>query len=340
MMRSLFSGITGLQNHQTRMDVIGNNIANVNTAGFKASRVVFQDMFSQTLQGGSANGIPLDINMGGVNPMQIGLGMRLSTIDVVHTRGAFMNTGIMTDLMIDGEGFFVVENPEGGNLFTRAGDFRIDNDGFLVTSQGLFVLGFTYPMYAEWDADFDPDVDVLLDNQQFVPPGWIITIGPEDPTDPADPGHRSLSLERIRVRIPNSDWPDPPPDPWDPDVDGRPYFDLMNVAFQRNGGITVTVGGVPNTIAVMALGIFSNAPGLERVGNSLYRESPASGAANITTPLREGTGPVVSGGLEMSNVDLATEFTDMIVTQRGFQANSRIITVSDSMLEELVNLKR
>jgi flagellar hook protein FlgE len=151
-----------------------------------------------------------------------------------------------------------------------------------------------------------------------------------------------LTPDRIRVRIPNDDW-DPAyalePD-YDPDVDGRPYFDLLGLALQRNGGVTVSVGGVPQTIAVMSIAMFSNAPGLERVGNSLYRESPASGAAVITQPLREGSGPVVSGGLEMSNVDLGTEFTDMIVTQRGFQANSRVITVTDSMLEELVNLRR
>ncbi|HEY8488235.1 MAG TPA: flagellar hook-basal body complex protein, partial [Thermaerobacter sp.] len=139
MMRSLYAGISGLQNHQLRMDVIGNNIANVNTVGFKASRVTFKELFNQTLRGASA---PAGPARGGANPIQIGLGTALGGIDVIHQAGNPQVTGVATDLAIQGDGFFVVQDATGGYAYTRAGDFRLDAEGYLVNADGLRVLGW------------------------------------------------------------------------------------------------------------------------------------------------------------------------------------------------------
>jgi len=274
------------------MDVIGNNIANVNTTGYKASRVIFQDVFSQTVQAGSPNRVE-DLGIGGTNAMQIGLGIRLSSIDVLHTPSAFGRTDNPTDMTINGEGFFIVRREgaaAGGDdetFFTRAGNFRIDSDGYLVTSHGFLVLGFGVDDDGNSDGVLGPiQMDMLTQNQ-------------------------------LRV--------------------------------DQNGEITVNEADERVTIGILGIAIFPNPAGLEKVGNSLYVLTPAAGPAGddwedqlvtvANDPLM-GSGSIMTGGLEMSNVDIATEFTDMIVTQRGFQANSRIITVSDTMLEELVNLKR
>ncbi|MCL2374440.1 MAG: flagellar hook-basal body complex protein, partial [Treponema sp.] len=137
MMRSLFSGVSGLQNHQTRMDVIGNNIANVNTYGFKRNRVNFQDMFYQNLQGASR---PTDV-LGGINPQQVGLGMTIASIDTLHIQGSFQATGVLTDLAISGTGFFVLDD-RGTELFTRAGTFSLDREGVMVNPNGMRVQGW------------------------------------------------------------------------------------------------------------------------------------------------------------------------------------------------------
>ena len=139
MMRSLYSGISGLRNHQTRMDVIGNNISNVNTTGYKTSRVIFQDIFSQNVSSGMAN----QGFIGGTNPLQIGLGIRLSSVDVMHTPAPFARTDNPTDMMINGDGYFIVRGPD-GPFYTRAGNFYIDNEGYLVNAQGFYVCGYSY----------------------------------------------------------------------------------------------------------------------------------------------------------------------------------------------------
>ena len=347
MMRSLFSGISGLTNHQTRMDVIGNNIANVNTAGFKQSRVIFQDIFSQTVSGGGGNALALG-GSGGINPMQIGLGIRTSSIDVLHTRGAFQRTDNPTDMMIDGDGMFVVARPvpilgddgaptgewEYEKFFTRAGNFYIDNEGYLVNSEGLFVMAWSRnPDFVGFDDD-DAVGGVVLDGDTLGE--FIASIGTDDPDAP--------QLTRISLRA----WDGGPPD-WLDDTFLTMHADAQHgVDFLDLVGFHVTPAGLLNveldnrivTIGVLGLAMFSNVAGLQRVGNSLYTVGSNSGNPTFTMADQNGAGPVAAGGLEMSNVDLATQFTDMIVTQRGFQANSRIITVSDSMLEELVNLKR
>ncbi|MDR0489879.1 MAG: flagellar hook-basal body complex protein [Oscillospiraceae bacterium] len=316
MMRSLYSGISGLKNHQTRMDVIGNNIANVNTVGYKTSRVVFQDIFSQTVKAGSANAYNAG-GLGGTNPIQIGLGVKLSTVDVIHTPAPVARTDYALDMMISGDGFFIVGYPrpgsgvevdvldangdpvldEDGNqvtrmeyefdyYYTRAGNFKLDDYGYLTTSDGYYVMVY--------DVDIDDTV---------TPP--LITPNTAD-------GLKPLKIEDKQVGF----------------------------AVDEKGIISILENNIRTPIGYIGIAMFSNPGGLEKAGNSLYRESAASGAMQEDVAERNGRGSVIGGGLEMSNVDLATEFTDMIVTQRGFQANSRIITVSDTMLEELVNLKR
>jgi len=340
MMRSLYSGISGLRNHQTRMDVIGNNIANVNTAGFKASRVVFQDIFSQTVSSGMSNtGV-----QGGTNPVQIGLGIRLSSIDVLHTRSAFSRTDNPTDLMINGDGFFILgsENEDGtgyDQLFTRAGNFAIDDEGFLVSSHGLFVLGYSYPIIwgeiepasADWNpgsAGATPPITNPSD------PGYVAPVG----TPPVMGFIEDTTGERTFGRIFVGGFKNSAADGQPPvyDIPER----LPNFAVAEDGTISVLANNRQLNIGQLQIAMFSNPSGLQKAGNSLFIETAASGEMVRTNPLEDGAGRIDAGGLEMSNVDLSSEFTDMIVTQRGFQANSRIITVSDTMLEELVNLKR
>ena len=286
MLRSLYSGITGLRNHQVKMDVVGNNIANVNTIGFKASRVTFQDIYSQTLQPAASPNA--GAGTGGSNPQQIGLGVTLGSIDVLHTNSSTEYTGSPLDLSLDGDGFFVVNNGA-QNLFTRAGNFGTDRDNFLVTSSGMYVQGWNLPL----------------------------------PTDPPTP-----------VVIPST-----PPNPLENIQISSDYYDI---SINKNGeviGINQTTQD-KEIIAKIALATFNNQNSLQKMGESVYAQNLNSGNANYVFPGSSGAAFVNPTSLEMSNVDLAKEFTDMIVTQRGFQANSRVITTSDQILEELVNLKR
>jgi len=274
MLRSLYSGVSGMRGFQTKLDVIGNNIANVNTAGFKAGRVMFKDILSQSMSGVTA---PVEGEQGGVNAKQVGLGVTIAAIDTIHTAGSAQTTNVPTDLRLDGDGFFVV-SPTGApeNAFlTRAGNFNVDATGFLVNSDGLFVLS----------ADGEP-----------------IQIDPETVT--------AFSIGQ----------------------DGS----ILPVNADGTTGDAIAQVGVAKVI---------NPGGLEKIGGNLYRMTPNAnpeGALDLGAAADEerGTGSIIAGQLEMSNVDLTNEFTDMIVAQRGFQANSRIITTSDSILEEVVNLKR
>jgi len=276
MMRSLYSGVTGLRSHQTKMDVIGNNIANVNTIGYKSSRVVFEDIFSQTI----ASATTPTANSGGTNPQQIGLGVQLSTIDVSFTTAAAPYTGNPLDLAIDGDGFFVIREGTDGRTFTRAGNFKLDSKNFLVDSNGNYVLGCGAN-------------ETLAEDGSNLKPIEI------------DPKYTDISIN-------------------------------------RNGQV-VGIDSTTNTttvIAQIAIATFSNPNGLEKTGGNSYRETGNSGNPVFRTPGTGSAGSINPSSLEMSNVDLTSEFTDMIVTQRGFQANSRIITTTDEMLEELVNMVR
>ena len=300
MMRSLYSGVTGLKNHQTKMDVIGNNIANVNTAGFKASRVIFQDIYSQTVAPASAgNG-----TTGGTNPMQVGLGVQLATIDVLNTPASSQYTGNPLDLAIDGDGYFIIQNGT-TYTYTRAGNFYTDSAHYLVDSNGNYVMG------CELNADGTPKYV-----REVIDPDTGDTV--IEDCQPTDEG-ATLVLDRIYI---------------DPK-----YYD---VSINANGQVVGLDEETSQTTVIgqIVLAQFANPNGLEKVGENAYQTTVNSGAATYTTPGAGGSGKLNPGSLEMSNVDLTAQFADMITTQRGFQANSRVITTTDEMLEELVNMVR
>jgi len=271
MLRSLYSGIAGMRGFQIKLDVIGNNVANVNTTGFKSGRVQFKDIMSQTLQGAGApaNGI------GGTNAMQIGLGSTISAIDTIMNDGSAQMTNRSLDFAIQGNGFFTVQNPDTEETYyTRAGNFYFDNAGSLVTSDGWAVLN-------------EGGEPIVLDDMNEI---------------------KAFSFDsKGQLFVVNADGT--------PDPDPRAQIGLTK---------------------------FVNPSGLEKVGGTLFRASANSGEPQQTFPgdAAAGTGTLLVGALEMSNVELTNEFSEMIVAQRGFQANSRTISTADEILQEVVNLKR
>lgn len=324
MMRSLFSGVTGLKSHQTKMDVIGNNIANVNTIGFKKSSTTFKDLFSQTSSYASAPAA----GIGGINAQQIGLGSAVGEIKVMHTPGAAQYTGNPLDFCIEGDGFFIVRTTE-SEVYTRAGNFNLDSDGNLVTADGNYVLG--YPV--DWTGTTDPDPDT-----------GIVTYGhcikSEDFIDEDTGNFTGGTNDLVNISV---------------DVEKFYQFSVNDkgevVAQLKNDTPAselhaegedddIIPKGTKVVIGYVALGSFTNPAGLEKLGGNNYAISQNSGPVEVGSPGDAGLGKLVGSSQEMSNVDLSAEMVDMIVTQRGFQANSRIITVSDTMLEELINLKR
>ncbi len=457
MMRSLFSGVSGLKNHQTRMDVIGHNISNVNTYGYKATRVTFQDMLSQTISGAAS---PQE-NIGGVNPRQVGLGMTVASIDRIFTQGSLQTTGNQTDLAISGDGFFVVSDGD-RTFFTRAGNFGIDRDGTLVNpANGLKVQGWMarmnengeavinssgtpediiIPIYGKVEAkgtenvryrsNLDSRAPIVPENAtarmrasaavttnidvydnlgnphrmtlmfwRTGPNQWTASAaitGAQGPITIDIPGgagqpNQANNSSRINLRfspdgrlISVSD--DASPDELNQGplsaivsyrVDGDPNVRTIRLALGTAGvldGITqfaststtraveqdghamgymesfhidnsgvitgVYSNGVRQAIGQVAMAVFTNPQGLTASGENLFEESNNSGRANIGAAGSSGRGKMIAGTLEMSNVDLSDQFTDMIITQRGFQANSRTITTSDQMLQEVINLKR
>ena len=468
MMRSLYSGVSGLQNHQTRMDVVGNNISNVNTIGFKKGRVNFQDMISQ-MQAGAAR--PTE-EIGGVNPKQVGLGVQVATIDTIHTQGSLQTTGVTSDLAIQGNGFFIMRKGD-QEFYTRAGAFGIDADGMLVNpANGLRVQG-----WQAQEINGETIIQTAADVQDI-----MIPIGSKDParatsdvdlacnldkrlpevTDGASPAdvikgtwaldkkiydsfgeEHTMRVQFTKVNGVNNQWEvsayvDPEVDAQGVPTDttntqlqiggaaaaGNTFtmtfdnlgslesaFDeagnLINegklqvpITFNVLGGtapegaesMTQTfnlnlgeVGSYVNTVtqfaetsstkayyqngysmgyletynidpngvvtgvysngtnrelAKIALASFVNPGGLEKQGETMFSESINSGQANVGEAGIAGKGKFVNGALEMSNVDLSSEFVDLIVTQRGFQANSKTITTSDTMLDTILSLKR
>lgn len=407
MLRSMYSGIGGMKNFQTKLDVIGNNISNVNTFGFKKGRTTFKDLVSQQLSGASN---PTDAR-GGTNPRQIGLGSTIATVDTIDTQGSLQTTGRALDLGISGDGFFIVND---GDLpyYTRAGNFYLDREGTLVTSDGLKVMGYGV------------DADGVVNENDFtelrVPAGDVMA--PQQTTDVSFKGNLkadSVSGDTVSVqykvvdslgivhdvdvtftkRATDGDWVYTVSTPGDANV--TPALANQPISFNSTGSVetnpTTNVNIAPgnganniqfeldlsnitqfagsNTVDVnevngnfegilesfnisqsgeingvysngevrvlgqIALANFNNPGGLTKSGNNLYQISNNSGAANVGIA-GVGRGTMSSSALEMSNVDLSEEFTEMIVAQRGFQANTKIITTSDEILQELVNLKR
>ncbi len=409
MLRSLFSGISGLRSHQTMMDVVGNNIANVNTVGYKSSNVVFEDTLSQMVKGAGA---PQGGNAG-TNPAQVGLGVKVAGITTNYSQGAAQLTGRSTDLMIQGDGFFVVKN---GNepLYSRAGAFSLDAGGRLTTPDGMIVQGWT-GVNGVIATTAQPGNVVLPIGTLLPPVGTKTTVlGGNLPAD-AKPGAKymasittydslgketllNFTFDNTAVAAPPA--PDPLPswtlhvaDAADPATDlvstgltfdaagqltspaagswpsfGTPAVSVDLAGLSQYGGsstvsalsqdgtamgslqsfsispdgtmVGVFSNGMKQPLAQIALAAFNNPPGLEKVGNSTYRTTVNSGSAQLGIAGGGGRGLLAGGMLEMSNVDLAAEFTNLIVSQRGFQANSRVITASDEILQDLVNLKR
>lgn len=464
MMRSLYSGVSGLKNHQVRMDVIGNNISNVNTHGFKTERVTFQDMISQELQGASEP----NERIGGTNPKQVGLGSLIAAIDKIMTQGALQTTGKNTDVAVSGEGFFVVKDGD-KQFYTRAGAFNVDKNGYYVNpANGLKVQGWNsrlddsgnkyinsagsledimIPLYSKEPAratqnvDFqsnlnasvaavpsdateediqryinDPDprqrrghvtsinvydelgntrqmgvefykmrenvwkmrfkledasqvsVDVsgtggentkVSGNQElevsFTPDGKIISVsdGVDSQTTgklkadisfriPGNPTAQKFSLNLGEAGLVggitqfSSDFTTKAVK-----QDGYPMGYMESFSIDNTGTVTgVFSNGVRQPLARIALANFTNPAGLNKEGDTMYSYSLNSGDANIGEAGSQGRGKINAGLLEMSNVDLSDQFTDMIVTQRGFQANSRTIVTSDQMIQEVLGLKR
>ena len=463
MMRSLYSGVSGLQNHQTRMDVIGNNIANVNTTGFKRGRVNFQDMISQQLAGASK---PTE-EKGGVNPKEVGLGMTVAAIDTVFTQGNLQSTGISTDVAIQGNGFFIEKNGE-KSYYTRAGAFSLEQNGTLVNpANGMRVQGW---MARELNGE-------MVVQTAATPTDLVIPVGSKDPAKatqninfacnlnkntpeiPENPteadiakgtwntefkiydsfgNEHLLNVNFTRVRGNPNQWTatvqiDPDnaeftqtrvglgttdgventftvsfdnngtlaavtdsagnnsnpdgeiilqasytvPDS-NPDADGNPYRQTMNINLGTIGSMINTVtqsasasstkafyqdgytlgylenfkidstgsitgvysNGTNRTIGQLAMATFANQNGLEKAGDNTYVKSNNSGEAKINAAGIAGGGTFLAGALEMSNVDLTEQFTDMIVTQRGFQSNAKTIQTADTLLETVLSLKR
>jgi flagellar hook protein FlgE len=391
MLRSLFSGISGLRAHQQMMDVTGNNISNINTAGFKSSQATFADTLSQMVRGAGAP----QAGNGGTNPAQVGLGVRLAGIETNFAQGAAQVTGRNTDLMLQGDGFFVVRDG-GEQLFTRAGSFSFDTDGRLVGSGGKVVQGWS-AVDGAIDTMGAPS-DIRLPIGVLLPPTetTAAVVGGNLPGDTTSttPIVKSITvydalgnestLSASFTRVSQSEWSatitngatssgaqtitfdaEGSPTPTSMTVGGI-EVDLSRVtnfagndtvaALSQNGGemgslqafsigqdgtlVGIFSNGLKSPLAQIAVANFNNPPGLEKVGDSMYRSTVNSGAVQLGTAGSGNRGVVQGGALEMSNVDLAQEFTNLVIAQRGFQANSRMITASDELLQDLVNLKR
>jgi flagellar hook protein FlgE len=297
MLRSLFAGISGLRANQTALDVVGNNIANANTTGFKSSNVVFQDTLAQMLTAGSAPGG----NQGGTNPIQVGLGVSVGGTTTNFGQGSAQVTGRTTDMMIEGDGFFVVERG-GEKLYTRAGAFNFDANGNLVTLDGDIVQGMVAPNLTTLPATADNAYEL----------GDV-------PAQPDPANSQNITLQALA------------------DEDSG----LTSLSIGADGVITgVFEDGSKFDLARVMLANFANPEGLEKAGDTAFRASNSSGAVQYGPAKGGQMGTIRTSALEMSNVDLAAEFTNLIIAQRGFQATSRVITTSDQVLEELVNIKR
>ncbi len=417
MLRSLFTAVSGLRAHQIMMDVVGNNIANVNTAGYKSGQAVFEDTLSQVIR---TSGGPQGLS-GGTNPAQVGLGVKVGGISTNFGQGASQVTGRATDVALQGDGFFVVKK-DGQSFYTRAGAFDFDASGNLVNPDGALVQGWTATRGAvNTNA---PTSAIKLPIGQTVPPRQTttVTVGGNLPGGAAvgavslssidiydtqgTPLQATMTYTKtaadtwtLNVTVPTAGTGVPATVGtaslvWDqatksftatPAVPTLTPALLTTAGYTFGSAVSLTLGtatqpltqyassdtagtisqdgaemgvlesfslspdgeligsfsnGVRETLGQVAVASFDNPPGLEKVGGSLFRSTPNSGIAAIGVAGQGGRGIMTAGSLEMSNVDLAQEFTNLIIAQRGFQANSKIVAASDELLQDLVNLKR
>jgi len=412
MLRSLYAGLSGLRSSQLGMDVIGNNIANVNTVGFKGSRATFKEMFLETLRSASAG----TSTLGGTNAMQIGLGVALGSIDRSMLQGAPQVTNRQTDLCIEGNGLFILSDGS-DRYYSRAGNFDIDANGYLVSPfngyhvQGMMAVNGAIPssgsitniripfdtvipsqataqleLGGNLDAGatvgdtYSTDIDIYDDRGgsttltiDFLKTDanmWDLSLDVAAGTDPV--GFETLRFNADTGLLSGTssfsfDWT--PQGATTPlslaldfgtagQADGVTQFDqdasltvtdrdgyatgtLKSYLVDQDGVFTgVFTNGEQQTIAQLYLANFNNPGGLMDLGGGLFDESPNSGPASIAAANAGSNGAIMQGTLEMSNVDLAEEFTNMIITQRAYQANARVISTSEDLLTELMNLKR
>lgn len=299
MLNSMNSGVSGMKSQQTKMDVTANNIANVNTYGYKSERVTFQDVMSNTEA--NAQG-PTMTGGGGVNPRQVGLGVQVGSIDKMNTIGTPQPTGRPLDFALDDKGYFVLQKDDQDETkyYTRNGAFSLDSNGTLVNVDGYKVMGY------------QPETGEPIKNS----PEFNAQNDLKEPVGP--------------IVIPNKLTTE----------DGK-EINLVNFTIDQSGLVTGRYSDDSTyVIGQVAVTTFANPDGLEKQGGNNYMQSNNSGEANYVRAGQDGSGRLIQGALEGSNVDLATEFTDMIITSRAYQANSRSITTSDEMLQELINLKR
>ncbi len=315
MVKSMTAGIAGLRTHQSKMDVISNNIANVNTWGYKSRTANFEDSVYQNLINGATGNVEAG-GTGGVNSSQLGYGVNMSSVSTNYSTGAWGFTGEGMNCMIDGTGFFIVGTMPAldattgeptlpvGDLgstnvsLTRVGIFYTDPNGYIVDNTGNYVFGF--------------EPDNPLDTTTFAT-GTMQPI--RIPIDPAT----------VTAGVAGS---------------GEPYK-LASVSIAQDGTISgVTSDNIKITIGQLAVALVTNPSGLEQSAGYLYDIGNNAGTVTAIPTVAATTGKILSNYLEMSNVDLATDMANMITTQRGYQANTKIITVTDEMLSELVNMKR
>ena len=328
MLRSMYSGVSGMKGLQVKMDVIANNIANVNTTAFKSSRVNFQDIMSQT----TANATAAGGRLGGQNAQQVGLGVQVGAIDTVHTVGAPQGTGRALDFYIQGNGYFVVQNSDGSDLYTRDGTFTRDANGNITNSAGMKVQGIAGDLANP--IPYDPDT---FDIKGTTPDAaGAAQPNPEskfdfDRTDFTDDMGGLEVPPKITIQV---------EDPNDPTKTIPKDVEFQSFEIDGNGFVFAKYGDKEYVMGRVAVANFTNPDGLQKTGGNNYETSANSGGAIVGAAGTNGTGMLLSGSLEMSNVDLSMEFTEMIVASRAYQANSRSITTSDEMLQELINLKR
>ena len=407
MISSLFSGLSGVRSCQTQLEVIGNNISNTNTIGFKAGRVTFNDIFNQTLNSGKTS----SNKSGGINPQQLGRGVKVGSIDTIFTQGSLQFTNKNTDQAIMGNGFFVLS--DGANqYFTRAGDFDVNADGFLIGPNNLIVQGKMaingviapgvsmgdirlpinekLPAKATTTVVLKGNLDANLSDTQSVDttfnvfdssgnthtvtikftPGANNNWSWEASIADASIGSGTVGFNSDGSPIANTgDFTFTPPNgaadisitldfgsenkhdgitnfPSDstimaPEQDGYAAGTLENFNFDDAGVIHgVFSNGETQVLAQLTLANFGNPAGLTKFGENLLIASANSGQVYFGQPGIEGLGLISPGSLELSNVALAEEFTNMILAQRGFQANANVITTTDTILGDIIQLKR
>lgn len=412
MIRSMFTAISSLNLHQSYLDVIADNLANANTTGYKASRVVFQDQFAQIMSSGAAP----TADTGGINPTQIGLGVKLGYVTPVFTQGMMQSTGRSTDLAVQGNGFFIYANGQ-EQLYSREGSLELDADGFLVNnSTGMRIQGWligdgatsvdTNQPISDMQIDLDSTIAQAtstvnmggnLDSSNAVGTNVAATFGVYDSLgslhtvtiqfsrtdtneyswtmqDPDllgitgggtvtfdDEGHYQATTMTTAIHIPGSlgaqdinltttdnlnleslTMLDADDSIAISSQDGLAAGSVTDIYGAPNSGELYLVysNGLKQLVGQLAMASFTNPAGLLRSGQNMFKSGLNSGDAQIGAAGSGGRGYISSGYLEASNVDMAQEFTNMILAERGFQASSRVITTSDEILQELVNLKR